>query len=921
MLRYAKAVGFGLLLLFILGKIVDWLVELLWFSELGFESVFWTYRLLKVGLFAAVFALVFAYVWFNLRVLVRHVDAGGLLEAGREALEQRLRALSSILPPPASSAFSVGLLGTWITSASAVVAALFGAVFYTRWDNLLRFAWAQPFGEPDPIFGQDLGFYVFQVPFLESLQNGALVLSFLMLAAVSACHLYGGTVKVSWREGAQASRPVLRHVAINGSLFLTALAWGFYLDRYALLQSTLGVVHGAGYTDIHAVRPALWIAMGATLTLALAFQVPRVIRDSMAFVVTVGGYMATLAIGLWIVPWGVQTFVVRPNELELETPYLEHNIRLTRHAFGIDQVEERAYSGVENLIPEDLARNAETIDNIRLWDWRPISQTFRQLQQIRSYYAFNDVDVDRYVLDGRYRQVMVSARELADALPEKADTWVNRHLQYTHGYGLVMGLAAKKTDDGTPVLVVQDVPPRTKGGLQVDQPAIYYGERLHDFRIVRSGVKEFDHPKGDANVYSRYRGTGGIPLDATWKKLLFAWHQFDLSILLTSYITDDSRLQLWRAVQRRVGRIAPFLQLDRDPYIVLAEGRLMWVQDAYTLSSDFPYSDSEDTGFNYIRNSVKAVVDAYNGAVTFYVMDADDPVLGVYRAAMPDLFRPLADMSEDLKAHLRYPLDLFQVQMTRFSTYHMTVPQVFYNGEDLWAVPRDTYGGMPSVEYRYPGLLSQLNAERKLLQPYYVLMRLAGEERAQFILMSPLSPANRDNMIAWMAARSDFPEYGRLLVYKLPKERLILGPVQIEAMIDQDTKISQQISLWDQRGSRVIRGSLLVVPIEQSFIYVKPIYLVAEGTDIPQLKRVIVSDGSRLAMEPSLEAALAAVFEGTKLPAADVAPESPPRPSPAMEGAPTDARAALDSAERALATGDWDTFGKAMQRLKGLIGP
>ena len=917
MLPYAKALGLGLLLLVVLSTGVDWLVELLWFSQLGFDSVFWTYRLLKVGLFVAAFAVVFAYVWVNLRTLARHVDATRIIEAGRGALEQRMRALSSILPPPAAPPRADRSLRLWIASLSALVAVAFAGAYYAQWDTLMRLVWAQPFGEADPIFGNDLGFYVFRVPFLEALQNGAVGLSLLMLVAVSAGHLHGGTMTISWREGARAPGPVLRHIAVNGSVFLASLAWGFHLDRYDLLLSTHGVVYGAGYTDVYVARPALWFAMGATLTLALAIQVPRVIHDVRAFMVTAGGYVATLVIGLWIVPWGVQAFVVKPNELELETPFLEHNIRLTRLAFGIDRVEEREYAGVKDLTPRDLERNAETIDNIRLWDWRPISQTFRQLQQIRSYYSFNDVDVDRYVLDGRYRQVMVSARELSDDLPDKADTWVNRHLQYTHGYGLVMGLAAKKTDQGTPTLVVQDVPPRTGGRLRVAQPAIYYGERLHDFRIVRTGVKEFDYPRGDDNVYTRYAGRGGIPLDALWKKVLFAWHQFDLSILLTSYIIDESRFQLWRAVQRRVGRIAPFLQLDRDPYIVLADGRLMWVQDAYTLSRHFPYADSEGTRFNYIRNSVKAVVDAYDGTVTLYVMDDVDPVLGAYRAAMPALFRPLADMSDDLKAHLRYPLDLFQVQMARFNTYHMTVPQVFYNGEDLWAVPRDTYGGMPSVEYRYPGLLAQLGAERRLLQPYYVLMGLAGEARPQFLLMSPVTPANRDNMIAWMAARSDFPDYGRLLVYKLPKERLIVGPVQIEAMIDQDTRISQQISLWDQRGSRVIRGSLVVVPIGEAFIYVKPVYLIAEGTDIPQLKRVIVSDGARLAMEPSLEAALAAVFGGAP-PSPEVA--APPT-SAADPPASLNARTALDAAERALAKGDWDAFGRAMQRLKGLIGP
>jgi uncharacterized protein len=504
--------------------------------------------------------------------------------------------------------------------------------------------------------------------------------------------------------------------------------------------------------------------------------------------------------------------------------------------------------------------------------------------------------VDRYRVGDADRQVMLAARELSGDLPGKAETWVNRYLQYTHGYGLAMSLTAEKDDQGAPVLVVKDLPPTAESGLSVAQPAIYYGEAVSDYRIVATSVPEFDHPKGDDNVYTSYAGHGGVRLDSFWKRLLFALHQFDINILLTSYITPESRIQLWQSVQNRIRRIAPFLRLDDDPYLVISEGRLHWIQDAYTVSSWFPYAEPHLGEFNYIRNSVKIIIDAYNGAVNFYVIEPNDPVLSVYRDALPALFTALDRMPEGLRRHVRYPQDLFEAQVAKYSRYHMTVPQVFYNDEDLWAVPWERGGD-----------------EQSLMEPYYVLMRLPQEQQLQFLLMMPLTPSRRDNMIAWMAARCDFPAYGELIVYKLPKERLILGPIQIEATINQDPLISQQLTLWDQRGSRVIRGNLLVIPIEQSFLYVEPVYLVAVGTNIPQLKRVIVGDGERLAMEPTLREALAVVFgkRDQRPPQAQVVEERDHL---------SRAREALVEAEAALRDGDWDAFGAAMQRLKHLLG-
>jgi uncharacterized membrane protein (UPF0182 family) len=879
--------------------LVDWGVEYLWLEALGFESVFWTIRPLKAGLLLSAFISVFFYFWINFRILSSHLDLSTIVAALRGRRAGFPSGTAAVHPSPTkdheegSGRARSGTTGFLILVAGAI-ALIFAAVFYSQWDILLRFHWSLAYGQAEPIYNRDIGFYLFELPFLELLQNGMLAATFIASGVLTVAYLSAGLVRLGWREGVSGPPQPLQHVAANLALFLVALAWGYYLDRFALLQSSSGAVYGAGYTDVYIVRPALWIGAGATLALGAALLFPRTFGKGALGPITLGGYLAILGVSLIIVPWGVQSFQVVPNELEVEEPFLRYNIAFTREAYGLDRIDERSYSALDGLTLEDLGRNTETISNIRLWDWRPLGETFRQLQRIRAYYEFGDVDVDRYRVGDADRQVMLAARELSDDLPGKAETWVNRYLQYTHGYGLAMSLTAEKDEQGAPVLIVKDLPPTAERGLSVTLPAIYYGEAVSGYRIVATSVPEFDYPRGDENVYTSYAGHGGIRLDSFWKRLLVALHRFDVRILLTSYITSDSRIQLWRSVQERIRRIAPFLRLDDDPYLVISEGQLHWIQDAYTVSSWFPYAEPHAGEFNYIRNSVKVVIDAYNGAVDFYVIEPDDPILRVYRDALPALFTALDRMPEQLRRHVRYPQDLFEAQIAMYSRYHMTAPQVFYNDEDLWAVPWERGG-----------------SEQSLVEPYYVLMRLPQEEQLQFLLMMPLTPSRRDNMIAWMAARCDFPAYGELLVYKLPKERLILGPIQIEAIINQDTLIAQQLTLWDQRGSRVIRGNLLVIPLEQSFLYVEPVYLVAEGTNIPQLKRVIVSDGERLAMEPTLHEALAVVLDRRDQRAQGQVAEESDQLSRARE--------ALMEAESALRDGDWDAFGVAMQQLKRLL--
>ena len=598
-------------------------------------------------------------------------------------------------------------------------------------------------------------------------------------------------------------------------------------------------------------------------------------------------------------PMSVQRFVVLPNELALEEPYLQRDIEFTRQAFGLSSVQVRTYDPKAALGMAEIDANQDTIGNIRLWDWQPLQQTFRQLQQIRSYYTFQDVDIDRYAVGGRPRQVLLSARELSPDLPGKGVTWVNRRLQYTHGYGLVMAPAADKTADGRPVFLIDDIPPVAPPALAVARPAIYFGEEESGYRIVNSGVPEFDYPSGDQNVYTRYDGRGDVVLDSWLKRLVFAWQQSDISILISDYVRPDSRIQIWRQIQTRIAKLAPFLMLDHDPYLVVDDGRLFWIQDAYTTGERYPYAEPAASGLSYIRNSVKVVVDAYQGDVTFYAIDPQDPVLRVYAAAFPGLFRPIGAMPAGLVAHLRYPEDLFALQSQKYATYHMTEPHVFYNSEDLWQLPRGTEGDR-SVP----------------VAPYYVLIRMPGEPQLEFLLLTPLTPAKRDNMIAWLAARADPPHYGQLVVFKLPKDRLVLGPAQVEATINQDTTISRQLTLWDQRGSRVIRGHLLVIPIDDAFIYVEPVYLRAEDNEIPQLQRVIVSDGARAAMEPTLQAALEAVFRGAPLGEASKVGSETGQHAGELQSA----RDALGEAQRALLKGDWVAFGNAMQRLSETLG-
>ncbi|HSK30696.1 MAG TPA: UPF0182 family protein [Candidatus Limnocylindria bacterium] len=638
--------------------------------------------------------------------------------------------------------------------------------------------------------------------------------------------------------------------------------------------------------------------------LAAAVCVTQIYREGFRLlIVSLGVLVMVHAGGLNLYPTLLQRFRVAPNEIEAERPFLQRNIEFTRLAFGLDKVESQEFPAEENLTAEDLRRNQSTIDNIRLWDHRPLLATYAQLQEIRPYYKFVDVDNDRYVIDGTYRQTMLSARELSHQHLQSRN-WINEHLTFTHGHGVVFGPVNQVTPVGLPEFFVKDIPPVSTISLKISRPEIYFGELANEYVLVQTKSEELDYPAGDQNVYTKYEGRGGVPIGSLWRRLIFAAHYATFRIPLSQDLTAESRILYHRRVQDRVKKIAPFIGFDRDAYLVVAQdGRLFWIIDGYTTSDHFPYSEPlRRQGANYIRNPVKAVVDAYHGTVDFYLSDATDPIIQSFAKIFPGLVKPMDAMPEDLRSHIRYPLDLFSIQSQVYSTYHVQDPQVFFNKEDILSIPRQRLDGRESD-----------------MEPYYTIMRLPGESKEEFVLLLPFTPNRRDNMRAWLAARSDGANYGKLTALEFPKTKLIYGPKQIEARIDQDTFISQQITLWSQAGSQVIRGSLLAIPIEKSLLYVQPLYLAASQGSLPELKRVIVAFGSQISMEETLEQSLARLF-GTK-PSQEAARVQPPTTAEpgADKSLAVQAMGHFQRAQEFLKQGNWAGYGEEMRRVEGLL--
>lgn len=870
---------------------VDLYFDFLWFQELGKSVVFTTALVAQSILMSATLLVSFMFLFLN------------LLHANRGPGEIQLG-----IPTPAGQITAYVVTKQMvrrIAGLAALVVSLFlGLREAQRWETIWRWLNRVDFGVSDPIFGRDVSFFFFSVPLINEVVSLGMILCLLAGAGSLILYYFKGALSL----GSLARRGHIRvHISLLLALFFLLLSANAYLDRFQVLYSSGGPMFGATYADLHGRLPLLNLLVASALIGAVLLAYSAFASRNVAAVGGIGLYFAAALLSS-VYPVLLQKFVVAPNELGRETPQIEHNIRATLHAYGLQQVEERNLSGDKALSRQDIQDNAATIQSIRLWDHEPLLDAFSQIQEIRTYYDFAAVDNDRYMLNNLSQQMMISPRELNSAsLPER--NWINEHLSYTHGFGVTLGPVNRVTREGLPVLLVQDIPPHTQEpSLAINRPEIYYGELTKGYIIVKTSEKEFDYPAGEENVYSTYKGEGGVPVQSFLRKLLFAVYFKDPNIVLSPLLKPESRFLYFRDIRTRVKKVAPFLTLDQDPYIVISDGKLYWVQDGYTTSDRYPYSTPLTGMGNYIRNSVKAVVDAYSGRVDLYVADATDPLIQVYQRIFPGVFRPIAEMPADLQRHVRYPEDIFRFQTFIYSMYHMTNPQIFYNKEDLWEVP----------------VLSSGQAENTM-SPYYTIMRLPQEKEEEFILMLPFTPNRKDNLSAWMVARSDAANYGQLVVYRFPKQKLVYGPKQIVARINQDADISRQVSLWDQRGSQVIQGTLLVIPIEEGLIYVRPLYLRAETGKIPELKRVIVAYENRIAMEETLEASIARIF-GDPIPTPREPTAAPAAGSVTEAAAPGDrtglilkARDAYGRAIQAQRTGDWARYGEELKNLGAIL--
>jgi uncharacterized membrane protein (UPF0182 family) len=898
----------GVVAFIILPNLVDFFIEWLWFGAVGYRDVYLTSLRAQASLGAYILAFAFAMLYGNLWIAVSSIaspyvvigtGAAGTVQPSTIRREQ-IRKMVGI--------------GSLVLS---LMLSLAGSSEWMRW---LQFRNAVPFGTADPILGYDISFYVFRLPLLDLAQQIGFAVIVVALIGSAAAYVLAGALNFTKRGGVSVARKARFHLSLLAAAFFVLLAVSAYLQVPHFLTDVTrpGIVPGASYADVMARMPA-----------ARALMVVSVLAAGLAgyHAFSTAVWPVPLAIGLYLLTSvggslyaaGVQRFIVSPNEQASETPYITHNILATREAFNLATVRTRNFSGDAALTRDDIDRNADTMKNVRLWDHQPLLETFGQIQELRTYYDFASVDNDRYSVNGELRQVMLSARELnSESLPNR--TWINEHLTFTHGYGVTLGPVNEVTAEGLPILFVKDIPPHSSvpRDLDVREPSIYFGELTNNYVLVNTNAKEFHYSKaeGEENVETVYRGADGVRVGGLARRLLFSAGFQSLQILFSNDITSESRVLYHRNITDRVTTIAPFLRYDEDPYLVVsADGRLFWIRDAYTSTTRYPYSAPAANGINYIRNSVKVITDAYNGTTEFYLSDPRDPIAQTLARAYPGLLRPLDAMRRDLRQHLRYPETIFAIQAAMFSTYHMTNPVVFYNKEDQWEIPAVDIEGNP-----------------QLMQPYYTIMRLPGEAHAEFIQMLPFTPARKDNLAAWMAARSDPERYGQLEVFEFPRQTIVYGPRQIIARINQDQVISPQITLWNQQGSQVIQGTLLVIPVGEALLYVRPLYLRASGGRIPALNRVIVAYKDQIVMEPTLEAALARIFGGaggarapggsptTSTTAPPTTPATQPasataRVSPADAALVERARQHYERAMQAQRDGNWALYGEEIKLL------
>ncbi len=906
--------GIALVLLFTGRTILSEWVGLLWFESLGFGSVFWKTLRLEAGSFAFFTALTFLLLFGTFSLLRRfHQEdlpsAHAIVVAGQRV---------SLSVAPALRWLAVGLSG--------VIAFLTGLVMMAHWPTLALF-WYAPrtgAGSVDPIFAKPLTFYLFTLPAWQ------LIDSWLLTLAIAACAvavlfliLTSGSRTLDARRFSFGTSP-WRGLSLTGAFLLLVMAVMAYVDRFQQMLEHHTVFDGVNYTDAHVTIPGLTVISAALLlgAVILAINAARRARGPMIVAALVPTVLSYILLGA--VSWYVSNFVVKPNQLVREEPYIAHNIALTRRAYGLDQFTQTEFPAETTVDATDPTHNQPTLQNIRLWDWRALQDTLRQVQEIRTYYDFPDIDIDRYDLNGTMFQVMLAARELnVEKLPVSSRNWINEKLIYTHGYGLTMNPVNGFTVEGLPLLMLSNMPVQsTVPGLKVTRPQVYFGELTDTDVYVKTKQQEFDYPEGQSNSLTSYQGTGGIALGGFVRRVGLAADRGDLGTLpFSDDVNSESRLLMRRNIRDRVAELAPFLVFDHDPYLVVGDdGRLSWVIDAFTISNSYPYSTHYDLGedsVNYMRNSVKVVIDAYNGTTTFFVFDSVDPVLAAYRGIFPGLFRDAATMPADLRRHVRYSEALFDLQSQVYGLYHMTNPQVFFNREDLWTVATETgtdASGQQAVQ---------------TMRPNYVLMKLPGGSSEEFVEILPFTPANRNNLIGWMAGRCDGANYGSAMVYNFPKSRLIDGPQQIEARIDQNAQLSGQLTLWNQQGSHVVRGSLLVIPSGKALLYAEPIYLQAQQSPMPELRLVVLALQDKLAYGTTFQAALASLYGGqpSSLTATAEAPQAATGVAPAAGSSSGDVKGLIAEAgrdfedyQRLTAAGKLAEAGQKLDQLKSVLG-
>jgi uncharacterized membrane protein (UPF0182 family) len=878
---------------FLVPALTTMLADWWWFGEIGYQIVFTRALVTQFLLFLVGGGLTAGVLYLNLRIAQRGLVVYPIVLTIGEAIPKVniaavLRRIS--LPVALVIGFLAGLAAT------------------STWDLVLQALYRTPFGTVDPVFGKDIGFYLFTLPALSLLLGVLSTLAGFSLLVLLPIYFVRGDIKLRPRP-----RPGPRsllfepsaaiHLGLVAAVLLLLIALRLWLvDAPSLLYSTTGPLVGASYTDLHATLPALYLSAVGAVVAAIAIVVGAK-RGALAQVGlwAVGGYLLLALVGRGLFPLVMQKLIVAPTELTRETPYLRYHIAATRQAWGIDSVETRELSGEAKLTLADIRANAPTIENVRLWDRDPLLMTFGQLQEIRTYYDFVSIDDDRYWIDGKYRQVLLSPRELNVAsLPTR--TFINEHLTFTHGMGLTVGPVNQVTTEGLPVLFIQDLPPVANvPTLKITRPQIYYGELANDYVFVGTRQREFDHPSGEENVYAAYQGTGGVRLENLLRRLVLAAKFGSSKILFSQDITNESRVLYYRSIVERAKKALSFLRFDRDPYLVItADGKLKWILDAYTTSDGYPYAQRLDDGTSYMRNSVKVVIDAYQGSLTAYVSIPSDPLVRTWSRIFPGIFTPLDSMPADLRAHIRYPDDIYRIQTALYTTYHMEAPEDFYHREDQWQIPvvAESTGSVPFMRH--------------------IVMRLPDEPRAEYIYMVPFTPQGKDNLAAWVVARNDGAEYGKLRVYRVSRQSLVFGPQQIANRINQDTDISRQISLWDQRGSRVIRGDLLVIPINEALLYVQPLYLQAEGGKIPELKRVVVAYQDKVVMSETLDGALTELFGGTSAPSRAAVPAPVTQPVSAdssFQALVAEARGLYQGAMQAQRGGDWARYGEEIKQL------